>query len=51
MAMSLEISEKLVQTDHLHPKHGKKIVKIGPVYPEIIVRHKKLTQAKHRANL
>jgi len=36
MATSLEISEKEVQIDHLHPKRFH-FVKIGPVDPEIIV--------------
>jgi len=42
MAMSLEISEKEVQIDHLHikvktPLYGEKIAKIGPEDHEIIV--------------
>jgi len=40
MATSLEISEKEVQIDHLHPTRfhfGAKIAKIGPADPEIIV--------------
>jgi len=40
MATFLEISEKAVQIDHLHPKmlsYGEKIAKSGPADPEIIV--------------
>jgi len=40
MATSLEISEKEVQIDHMHPKRlhlMKKIAKFGPVDPEKIV--------------
>jgi len=39
MAMSLEISKKVIQIYHLHPKrfHSvKNFAKIGPAYPEII---------------
>jgi len=39
MATSLEISEKEIQIDYLHPKRFysvKKIAKIGPADPDII---------------
>jgi len=62
MATFLEISEKEVHDNHLHPKRffGEKMETIGPADHEIIVlqaiikkdkyeKRKKLTQAKYTA--
>jgi len=56
MATSLELSEKEVQIDHLHPKRfhfSEKIAKIGPADPGIICfreiikkEGKKITEGK-----
>jgi len=52
-ATSLEISEKEVQNDHLHPKtlsFGEKIAKIGPVDPGIIVLRAIIKKDRNQRN-